>query len=223
MRRARPGNINLIATDRVHDDWIGFLCGTLRFTVLSTVRCSGFYAAAGAQYIVFTHEEVAEIISTYADLTSGLEGTVGYGTTTKYLGRPSGLACPAKPRWSTDVEGIGHWMWGGIDNFIWDVDQNIVAMADRDVKFRTGATCENRFCSVSRNKPWQQAPLVGSTFIVIILVSGLYSDLQDAKRVTKNPIWLFFSGALRWHHGGSPNHYQIGDYEEQPHANPDWV
>ncbi|KAJ7301334.1 hypothetical protein DFH08DRAFT_978887 [Mycena albidolilacea] len=80
-----------------------------------------------------------EMISTYADLTSNLQGISGYTPAftrpldvsfemrespfpgviellddTATLGRPCGLACPGRTRISTDIAGIGHWAWGGM-------------------------------------------------------------------------------------------------------------
>jgi hypothetical protein len=50
--------------------------------------------------------------------------------TTKTLGRPCGHACPAIPRLSTKISGIGHWKWGEIDHFEWEEDLNLIAMRD---------------------------------------------------------------------------------------------
>ncbi|KAF8191994.1 hypothetical protein K438DRAFT_1762565 [Mycena galopus ATCC 62051] len=75
----------------------------------------------------------------------------------------------------------------------------------------------------SRQTGWSTLGLPRRQTLGLPIGGTQYSELQGAKRATENPIWLFFSGALRWHHGGTPNHYQIGDHEEQTHENPDWV
>ncbi|KAJ7300445.1 hypothetical protein DFH08DRAFT_973866 [Mycena albidolilacea] len=105
-----------------------------------------------------------ELICTYVDLTSNLQGLSGYTPaftrpldvsfsertspfpheivlldSTESLGRPCGLACPARTRISTDIAGIGHWAWGGVDNIEWEEDANLIAMNKSDITYKSGA------------------------------------------------------------------------------------
>ncbi|KAJ7323242.1 hypothetical protein DFH08DRAFT_817815 [Mycena albidolilacea] len=89
-----------------------------------------------------------ELISTYVELTSNCQGVSGYTPaftrpldmsfqertspfhdtielldSTQALGRPCGLACPGITRISTNIAGIGHWVWGGVSNFDWEEDK----------------------------------------------------------------------------------------------------
>ncbi|KAF8193082.1 hypothetical protein K438DRAFT_1969566 [Mycena galopus ATCC 62051] len=112
----------------------------------------------------------SEIVSVYADLTSHLEGLWGHGSTapelnedrispfpgdialherSSQLGRPCGLACPARPRWSTDIAGIGHWCWGGMDGRQQHPDALLEAMRKTDIKYRIGLACANLQCAAS--------------------------------------------------------------------------
>ncbi|KAK6975076.1 hypothetical protein R3P38DRAFT_3238210 [Favolaschia claudopus] len=65
---------------------------------------------------------------------------------TRVLGRPCGLACPALRRISTDLEGIGHWRWGGLDRLYWEEDENLNKMASSDIQYCTGVVCRNTLC-----------------------------------------------------------------------------
>jgi hypothetical protein len=112
-----------------------------------------------------------ELISTYVDLTSNLQGVSGYIPafpqpldvsfsartspfpneielleSTELLGRPCGLACPGKTRISTNMAGIGHWAWGGVDNFVEEVDANLIAMKNSDIAYKLGDFCRNPQC-----------------------------------------------------------------------------
>ncbi|KAF8126865.1 hypothetical protein K438DRAFT_2001153 [Mycena galopus ATCC 62051] len=103
----------------------------------------------------------SELISVYVDLTSNFEGIWGHRSTaaqlndddcvspfpdditlhesSNQLGRPCGLACPARPRWSTNIAGIGHWSWGGFDGAgAGGPDPTLESMRLTDVKYRTG-------------------------------------------------------------------------------------
>ncbi|KAF8209811.1 hypothetical protein K438DRAFT_2058800 [Mycena galopus ATCC 62051] len=180
-----PENMNIISTRATHDSWVASSVASYvsRFCPRSVVRASTLRRRAWADpssdqdktltlttsrgleitelflrartTLMTNAISAQEIVSTYPELTSNLEGTVGYMTrssvrlrspflnhitlhrTTKFLGCPCGLACPAKPRWSTEAIGCG----GGMDSFVGDVDDNILAMADSDVKYRTGGLC----------------------------------------------------------------------------------
>lgn len=65
---------------------------------------------------------------------------------TENIGRPCGLACPARTRISSDIAGIGHWVWGGVSNFEWEEDRNLIAMRDSDIVYKSGAVCRNGHC-----------------------------------------------------------------------------
>ncbi|KAF8166594.1 hypothetical protein K438DRAFT_1984145 [Mycena galopus ATCC 62051] len=107
-----------------------------------------------------------ELVCVYPDMTSNYEGLCGMAhrlDTSPYPRSPfpqhitlhdysesfrhaCGSACPAIPRWSTNVAGIGHWAWAGIGNLEWEEDPVLKIMATSDVKYRTGAHCANVLC-----------------------------------------------------------------------------
>jgi hypothetical protein len=112
-----------------------------------------------------------ELISTYVDLTSNLQGVCGYtpaftrpldvsfeGRTSPFPNeialldstqapdRPCGLACPGRTRLSTDIAGIGHWIWGGVSNFECEEDSNLIAMRNSDITYKSGDYCRNPRC-----------------------------------------------------------------------------
>ncbi|KAJ7301289.1 hypothetical protein DFH08DRAFT_827696 [Mycena albidolilacea] len=114
-----------------------------------------------------------ELISTYVELTSNCQGVSGYTPaftrpldvsfiewtspfpdaielldSTETLGRPCGLACPGRTRVSTNIAGIGHWVWGGVSNFEWEEDANLIAMRKSDITYKSGDFCRNPHCGV---------------------------------------------------------------------------
>jgi hypothetical protein len=112
-----------------------------------------------------------ELISTYVELTSNCQGVAGYTPaftrpldvlftertspfpdvielldTMETLGRPCGLACPGRTRVSTNIAGIGHWVWGGVSNFEWEEDANLIEMRKSDITYKSGDFCRNLHC-----------------------------------------------------------------------------
>jgi hypothetical protein len=112
-----------------------------------------------------------ELISTYVELTSNCQGVSGYTPaftrpldvsfqertspfpdiielleSTQALGRPCGLACPGITRISTNIAGISHWVWGGVSNFDWEEDANLLAMRNSDITYKSGDFCRNPHC-----------------------------------------------------------------------------
>ncbi|KAK7038353.1 hypothetical protein R3P38DRAFT_3182446 [Favolaschia claudopus] len=65
---------------------------------------------------------------------------------TRTLNRPCGTACPAIPRISTNLAGIGHWKWGGVNMLEWEEDENLKRFAKTDIQYRTGVICRNIHC-----------------------------------------------------------------------------
>ncbi|KAJ7715697.1 hypothetical protein B0H14DRAFT_3522547 [Mycena olivaceomarginata] len=158
-----PNNLNVITSALTEDAWITFFRDHLGYK-LRSVPCGSFYVKLARSRLIFTHDDIEELICTYVDLTSNLQGLSGYTPaftrpldvsfsertspfpheimlldSTESLGRPCGLACPARTRISTDIAGIGHWAWGGVDNFKWEEDANLIAMNKSDITYKSGA------------------------------------------------------------------------------------
>jgi hypothetical protein len=77
---------------------------------------------------------------------SPFPGLVDLHPDTSSLGRPCGLACPALPRYSEGMAGIGQWRWGGLGTNMGLVDETLGVMSRTDIRYSTGVYCVNKYC-----------------------------------------------------------------------------
>jgi hypothetical protein len=77
---------------------------------------------------------------------SPFPGLVDLHPDTSSLGRPCGLACPALPRYSEGMAGIGQWRWGGLGTNMGLVDETLGVMSRTDIRYSTGVYCANKYC-----------------------------------------------------------------------------
>jgi hypothetical protein len=107
----------------------------------------------GTHGFVHASAKPSSVIGTpaYHSLSAPLSpfpGLVALHPDTRSLGRPCGLACPALPRYSEGMAGIGQWRWGGLVTNMGMVDETLNVMSRTDIRYSTGVSCANQYCSV---------------------------------------------------------------------------
>jgi hypothetical protein len=89
---------------------------------------------------------VAQVYHSLGAPLSPFPGLVELNPDNRGLGRPCGLSCPALPRYSEGMEGIGQWRWGGLGTNMDVVDETLNVMSRTDIRYSTGLYCINKYC-----------------------------------------------------------------------------